>query len=151
MSTFAPLPQNEPIKTVIKAAFDADLDIEGGWGYDTQAPLIIKALPEDHSKEQLQHMLASMRCYLEMHMTLPKEKRYGSINLNEKHRRKEGTLESVTYSVEAMKESDYERFINEYKEGYGKSDFDMNDHFRRRKAATLRRDITVVFDISALE
>jgi hypothetical protein len=152
MNEFSRLPNTEPLQKVIKAAFDTDIDIDGGWGYDETAPLHIRTLSEGILREQMQHMLASMRTYLEMHLTLPKEKRYGSINLNEVKRerfeRNGRKLECVTYRAEAMKESDYEAFIEEYKQGYGKSDFDLNDHFQRRKEATITRTVTLWFDIS---
>jgi hypothetical protein len=152
MCDFHRLNNEEPIRKVLKAAFDADIDIDGGWGYDEASALRIRALSEGVSKEQMQHMLASMRTYLEMHLTLPKEKRYGSINLNEEKREQleanGSKLECVTYRAEAMKESDYEAFIEEYKQGYGKPDFDLNDHFQRRKEATLVRNVICWFDIS---
>ena len=57
------------------------------------------------------------------------------------------TFHRVTYTVTAMKESLYNAFVDEYKEGYGKADFDLADHFERRKEATLERKITYWFDI----
>jgi hypothetical protein len=154
MSDFSRLSDAEPLRSVFKAAFDADVDVEGGWGYDESSPLCIRSLSEGASRKQMQHMLASMRTYLEMHLTLPKEKRYGSINLNELSRkrleRSGKILECVSYRIDAMKESDYETFIEEYKQGYGKPDFDLDDHFQRRKAATITRTITFWFDISEI-
>ncbi len=150
MSDFMQLPENEPIKEIVKAAFDAELDIEGGWGYDKNRPTRIRSLPPHTALAQIQHMLASMRAYLEMHLTLPKEKRYGSINLNEIAREEtvlDGKkLHRVTYALSAMKESDYNRFIDEYKEGYGKEDFDLEAHFRARKEATLTREVVYWFE-----
>ena len=155
MPTFAQLPDTQPLQEVINAAFDAQLNVSGGWGYTKDAPIVIHALPAGQNLPQMQHMLASMRCYLEMHMTLPKEKRYGSIKLNEIDRDETGhqkrTLHRVVYRVDAMKEEDYERFIEEYKQGYGKADFDLQAHFQRRKHATLQREIAVYFDVTEVD
>jgi len=151
---FQPLPKDEPIRSVIKAAFDADLPVSGGWGYDKNDAMRLEALPPGHSVTQTEHMLASMRTYLEMHLTLPKETRYGSINLNETEREtiedESGVWHRVVYQVDAMKERDYESLIEEYKKGYGKEDFDIEAHFRKRKEATFQRMITVWFLLSFL-
>ncbi len=151
MGEFKALPDTEPIREVIKAAFDADLDIEGSWGYDKTHPTRILSLPSNATLSQVQHMLASMRAYLEMHLTLPKEERYGSINLNEISREEytenARTLHKVVYEINAMKERDYNRFIDEYKGGYGKEDFDLEAHFRARKEATLSREVVYWFEV----
>jgi hypothetical protein len=143
MPQFEQIPSGEPIRDVIKAAFDADLPLTGGWGYLQTSATCIEENPDRIPLGQLEHMIASMRAYLEMHMTQPEEARYGSINLNEKSREtietQEGIYHLVTYEISAMKESDYAFFIEEYKEGYGQEGFDMEDHFRRRKESTLIR------------
>jgi len=81
MVTFEQLKSGDDIREVIKTAFDADLSISGGWGYAQEEAMVIEASAVPLS--QLEHMLASMRTYIEMNMTLPPEERYGSINLNE--------------------------------------------------------------------
>jgi hypothetical protein len=88
-----------------------------------------------------------MRAYLEMNMTLEEDERYGAINLNELSREPIGGLEKVVYEVSAMKELEYKAFIAEYKENLEKSDFDMNDHFARRKEATLKREVLHWFKV----
>ncbi len=155
MQTFQHIPNDTPIHEVVLAAFDTKMDIEGGWGYSKEEATRFTANPQDLPASQLEHMLASMRVYLEMNMTLPKEKRYGSINVNERTREEineEGRLlHHVTYEVTGMKESDYAAFINEYKEGYGKEEFDMESHFRRRKEATLTRTVSHWFDVTQID
>jgi len=145
---------DSPIQDVILAAFDTRMDVAGGWGYTQEEATVLTANPQSLPLEQLEHMLVSMRTYLEMNMTLPKEARYGSINVNEKTRElyseKNKTYHKVTYEITAMKESDYATFIEEYKEGYGKVSFDVETHFKRRKAATLVRHELYWFDISRL-
>jgi len=152
MPQFEQIPSGEPIRDVIKAAFDADLPLTGGWGYLQSSATCIEENPDSIPLGQMEHMIASMRAYLEMNMTLAKEDRYGSINLNEKSREtietKEGIYHLVTYEISAMKESDYAFFIEEYKEGYGKEDFDMEDHFQRRKESTLIRTEAYWFEAS---
>ena len=154
MSQFKQIPSDEPIAEVIKAAFDTDLPVEGGWGYNKEEATLFTGNPQGLPVTQLEHMLASMHAYLEMNMTLPKEERYGSINLNEKNREEsvegEKIYHKVTYEITAMKEDIYATFIDEYKEGYGKEDFDMEAHFRRRKEATLTRLEPYWFEVSQI-
>jgi len=144
MSKFEVLKSNNDLKEIIKSAFDADLNISGDWGYTQDTITIIHSI--DVPLVQFEHMFASMRAYIEMNMTLSQEERYGSINLSEISREQitVDTLkyDKVTYEVTAMKEYIYNVFINEYKEGYGKSEFDMSDHFNKRKEATLTREVT---------
>ena len=154
MSLFKQIPSDEPITEVIKAAFDTDLPVEGGWGYTRDLATVLTGNPQGLPVTQLEHMLASMRAYLEMNMTLPKEERYGSINLNEKSREEivegEKLYHKVTYEITAMKEDTYAAFIDEYKEGYGKEGFDMEAHFQRRKEATLVRLEPYWFEVSQI-
>ena len=149
MPNFAQLKSGDDIREVIKTAFDADLSISGGWGYAQDNATVIDAATVPLS--QLEHMLASMRAYIEMNMTLPPEERYGSINLNEVQRDqiKEGELvyDKVTYEITAMKEEHYTAFINEYKEGLGKEGFDITEHFNQRKKATISRNEVYWFEV----
>jgi len=149
MKNFQEIKPGDDIKEVIKAAFDADLEVSGEWGYTKELATIIK--DSQIPVNQAEHTLASMRAYLEMNMTLEKEERYGSINLSEKDRveeKEEGRLfHKVSYEISAMKEDIYADFIKEYKEGHSKPDFDISDHFKRRKEATLLRDVIYWFEI----
>jgi predicted small secreted protein len=135
MMSFEQLKSDNDLKEVIKTAFDADLAVSGSWGYTQELATVIEST--EVPLAQLEHMLASMRSYIEMNMTLPKEDRYGSINLNETQREqiKVGDLvyDKVTYEITAMKEDLYTAFINEYKEGLGTEGFDITEHFNQRK------------------
>lgn len=149
MSHFEQLQCDNDLKEVIKSAFDSDIDLSGAWGYTQDLATVI------HSSEtpvtQLEHMLASMRSYIEMNMTLPEEDRYGSINLNETRREQEhiGNLvyDKVTYEITAMREDTYNTFISEYKEGLGKEGFDISEHFDQRKKATITRSEEYWFEV----
>lgn len=154
MVDFAQLQSDDDLREVVKSAFDADLAISGAWGYTKELATIIES--SEVPLKQLEHMLASMRAYIEMNMTLPQEERYGSINLNEtarEEKRIDGLVyEKVTYEITAMKEDLYTAFINEYKEGLGKEGFDITEHFNQRKKATICRTVTHWFEIhQALE
>ena len=96
-------------------------------------------------------MIASMRTYIEMSMTLPEAERFGSINLNELCREEEhvGNLiyDKVTYEITAIKEATYTAFINEYKEGLGTEGFDITEHFNQRKKATITRNEDYWFEV----
>lgn len=152
MPTFTQLKSDNDLKQIIKAAFDADLDIEGSWGYTQESATVVLSSPAPLA--QFEHMFASMRAYVEMNMTLSEDERYGSINLNEIKREQITTdnllYDKVIYEVSAMNEKLYASFIDAYKEGYGKDDFDMTDHFEKRKEATLKREVIHWFQISSL-
>lgn len=151
MLHFKSIQNDNNLKEVIKSAFDMDLSVTGSWGYTLEESTII----ENGGRtpiEELEYTIASMRTYIEMNMTLPKQERYGSINLNETGRietEKDNMLcHEVVYTVSAMQEEAYESFINEYKECFGKEDFDLALHFEKRKNATLTREITYYFKIN---
>ena len=150
MSPFEPLKSDNDLKEILKSAFDANLDISGSWGYTQVLSTIIHST--DNTLPQFEHMFASMRAYVEMNMTQDVSSRYGSINLNEikRERLTVDTLiyDKVIYKVSAIKESIYNTFITEYKEGYGQEDFDITAHFKRREEATLSRDVTHWFEIT---
>jgi len=150
MSPFEPLKSDNDLKEILKSAFDANLDISGSWGYTQVLSTIIHST--DNTLPQFEHMFASMRAYVEMNMTQDISSRYGSINLNEikRERLTVDTLiyDKVIYKVTAIKESIYNTFITEYKEGYGQEDFDITAHFKRREEATLSRDVTHWFEIT---
>ncbi|MFT7880187.1 MAG: hypothetical protein ABXS91_07330 [Sulfurimonas sp.] len=153
MSNFEPLTHENNLKEIIKSSFDMDLSITGGWGYTQQEATIIHDL-RNIPLTQFEHTFASMRAYGEMNMALPEELRYGSINLNEIDREKvtidNRHYEKITYEISAMKEHVYAALIDEYKEGYGKEGFDMEEHFQKRNKATLKRAVVHWFDITQI-
>jgi len=149
MFKFEQLKSDNDLKEVIKAAFDADLSVSGDWGYTQELATIIES--SEVPVKQLEHMIASMRTYIEMNMILPKEERYGSINLNEIHREQIAiepyVYDKVTYEITAMREETYAVFINEYKEGLGTEGFDITEHFNQRKKATITRNEEYWFEV----
>jgi hypothetical protein len=152
MSNFKHIPSDNDIRKMIKSAFDADLELDGAWGYSKEESTILQAKDNTVPIYQLEHTLALMRAYLEMNMTLEKEARYGSINVNEISRedfKNRGLhYHKINYEISAMKDEAYANFINEYKEGYGKDDFDLTEHFKKRKDATLTRVVVHWFEVS---
>ena len=152
MKTFEKLNEDDNIQELLKVAFDANLDIKGSWGYTQERATTI--ITSTTPLSQFEHMFASMRAYMEMSMTVDEENRYGSINLNEVSREQISVAnllyDKVNYEVTAMNEKVYASFINEYKEGYGKDNFDLEEHFKRRKEKTLRREVTHWFEVSSL-
>jgi hypothetical protein len=128
------------ISDVIKEYFDVDLDISGGWGYDHSSSVIVNSLsvPID----QFLHMFSTIRATIEMNLMLEDNERYGGINVTfiDGHQIEieNKIYDKITFEVTAMKEKDYANFIQEYKDNYGKNkDFDMTDHFNRRKEASI--------------
>ena len=150
MSSFNKITDETPLAEVIKSAFGTSLSVSGGWGYAEENATRIEKNSSDTPLSQLEHMLASMRTYLEMHMTREESERYGNINLNETGRkaikRSGKYYDKVHYEITAMKETLYADFINEYKESYGKNSFNIETHFKRRKEATLIRKIVFWFE-----
>jgi len=155
MITFNPLQENTNIQKLIKETFDADLPLAGDWGYSTDRASIITALPQGMRILQLEHTITTIRAHLEMNITQEKEHRYGAINANEKAREVISTdtavFDKVTYEITAMKEDLYNAFIKEYKEGYDNESLDLNDHFKRRKEATLTREVIHYFEVSNIK
>ena len=152
MPTFQELKSDNDLKEIIKTAFDMDLDISGDWGYTEASATIIHSTTTPIV--QLEHIFASMRAYTEMSMTLEDKDRYGSVNVNEKAREEVShdgkRFHKVDYEVTGMKEDLYKGFIDEYKEMSEKPGFDVADHFKRRKEATLVRMVTHWFDVTDL-
>ena len=146
---FKQLDKVDNIKEVIKSSFEVELDISGEWGYAQDKPLIVHSCD---SFDSFAFMFASIRANIEMSMVLDEDDRYSGINLTliEKEELPNSIIK-VTYKIEAMKNSIYKKFIKEYKEGYGKEAFDMNDHFKRRKEATLTREVVYYFEVSTLQ
>ena len=151
MADFKKLNSTDEIKEIIQSAFDTTLDISGNWGYSKEEPTIIHST-DGITRTLYEHKFASMRAYIEMNMTLPKEDRYGSINVNELSREEiieeKKIYDRVTYEISAMREDRYALFIDEYKDGYGKDWFDIDEHFRNRKLATLIREEVYWFDVT---
>jgi len=143
MSSFQSLSCNDDLKDIIKTAFDSDLDIAGAWGYSKE--LATEIITIDIPLSQLEHIFASMRAYIEMNMTLEVTDRYASINVNELSRETlaidNRTYHKIIYTITAIKESRYADFIKEYKNKYGKEDFDLDAHFAKRKKETLSREV----------
>jgi hypothetical protein len=154
MKTFKQLAQNTNIHELINTTFDADLPLKGGWGYSKENPTIINSLPTGTPLLQLEHMVSTIRAHLEMNITQDPDNRYAGINVNERAREeiktKESILNKVTYEVTGIKEYLYTSFIKEYKTSYGQEDFDLNAHFKKRKDATLTREVIYYFDVTSL-
>jgi len=149
MDQFPILSHEDNLSDMIERVYETRLDVAGGWGYAREEATRLNPLPV--SRAQLQHNLAHMRVYLEMNITQTEATRYSGIDLVETARETLGKFECVTYRVTGILEKQYNDFIQEYKEGYGKEDFDISGHFARRKAATLTREIEYWFDLSGWE
>ncbi|MCK5111397.1 MAG: hypothetical protein KAQ94_07740 [Arcobacteraceae bacterium] len=137
----------DSIQKVIKEVFDLKLDISGGWGYDNNSAIIVEKL--DMPIEQFIHMFATMRANIEMNLTLEEGERYTGINLTLEDSKKfeinNKIYNIVSFKITAMKEKVYTDFIQEYKDGYGKKDFDLTDHFDRRKQNSITREVDYWF------
>ena len=125
---------------VIEEVFGVKLDISGGWGYDNKSAVKVHSL--DIPIDQFIHTFASIRANIEMNLLLEEEDRYGGINVNfvngEQIEIENKMYDRITFTITAMKETEYAKFIQEYKDNYGKNkEFDMDDHFKRREEATI--------------
>ncbi len=144
MQEFKEIVAEEDLENFIKVVFNADLKVSGAWGYSKELATVI-AQDNNSSVAQIEFTLATMRAYLEMNMTLKEDERYGAINLNELSRVVDGKYEKVIYEISAIRELDYKKFIDEYKENSEHSDFNMMEHFNQRKKATLKREVIYWF------
>ncbi len=155
MSSFQQIQNSQDIKQTLNATFNVDLSLDGGWGYIQEEATIIEALKDGMSPTQLEHMIVTMRTHLEMNIIQEKTNRYAGINANEKSRESLHTdntvIDKVSYEITAIKEDLYHAFVKEYKEGYESEAFDLSDHFRRRKEATLIREVVHYFDITHIK
>ena len=155
MTTFNQLIEQDNIQEFIKTTFDIDFPLSGNWGYSEEEATVIDSLPHGMPLKQLEHTLTTIRAHLEMDITQEKENRYGGINANEKSRelitKETATFEKITYEITAMKEDLYNAFIKEYKAGYENEKLDLNEHFKRRKEATILRETVHYFEVSRIK
>jgi len=137
---FENLPAVDDISGVIEDIFGVKLDVSGGWGYDNNSALIVKSL--DVPLVQFFQMFASMRANIEMNLTLDEDTRYAGINVTQLEH-KEFKIENdkydiLTFKVAGIKEKEYNNFIQEYKENFGKKEFDLDKHFKLREESTIK-------------
>ncbi len=134
---------------LILEVFDVKLDISGGWGYDYKSPVVVNSL--DIPIDQFLNLFASLRANIEMNMTLEEDDRYGGINVHfidgEQFSIENKTYDHVRFEVTAMKEREYAKVIQEYKDNYGKNrDFDMDKHFKKREELTIKLIVDFWFE-----
>ncbi len=144
---FKQIDSDDNIQKVIKEIFGVQLQISGGWGYNNNSATIIEKL--NMPIDQFAHMFATMRVNIEMNLTLEEGKRYSGINLTLEESKKSEinnqTYDVISFKVTAMNEKQYSKFTKEYKQGYGKEEFDLSDHFKRRTENTIIRNIDCWF------
>jgi len=149
MTTFNELPPQDNLQAFIKAAFNIEFPLSGDWGYTKEKATVIENLREGMPLNQLEHTITTIRTQIEM----SEKNAYRGINVNEKGRESINNsdnklFEKVIYEITAMKEEDYNSFVQEYKDGYKNKELDLNDHFKRRKEATLIREVCHYFEVS---
>lgn len=140
----------DDLQAFIQQHFEVELPVKGGWGYDADAPVVVSPHPT-LPVAQIEQIFATILANIEMNLMFEKGEGFAGINVKEIAREKKGDVESVEYEITALPEKRYAEFIDEYKEGYGKADFDIEDHFRRREAETIRRNVTLYFKIDRSE
>lgn len=127
----------DDISGLILEVFDVKLDISGGWGYDYKNSVVVNSL--DMPIDQFLNLFANLRANIEMNLTLEEDERYGGINVHflngEQFTIDNKTYDHVTFEITAMKEKEYAKVIQEYKDNYGKNEnFDMDKHFKKEKS-----------------
>lgn len=130
----------DDLSGVINDIFQVELDIDGGWGYDNNNPVIVNSLKMPIN--EFLDMFAMIRSNIEMNLMLDEEKRFSGINVNfiegKQVKIDNKIFDVLTYEISAIKEKEYAFFIQEYKDNYGKNlQFDLNDHFERRKKSSI--------------
>ena len=126
---------------LIQEVFDVKLDISGGWGYGYKTPVMVNSL--NMSIDQFLNLFANLRANIEMNMTLEEDNRYGGINVHfldgEQFTIENKTYDHIRFEVTAMREKEYAKVIQEYKDNYGKNEnFDMDKHFKKREELTIK-------------
>ncbi len=122
------------IKQIIKESFGVELDISGDWGHTKGTALIVHNLKG--KEEDFFPIFASMRANYELNLLKDEDEKYAGINPAVKNIDKVDGYQKITFTIQAIKKSIYNELINEYKQGYGKKDFDIGAHFKKRKEAT---------------
>jgi len=138
---FKQLTPVEDISALILEVFDVKLDISGGWGYNNKMPTIINTL--DIPIDQFLNLFANIRANIEMNLTLEDDDRYGGINVHflegEQFTIENKIYDHIKFEITAMKEKEYAKIIQEYKDNYGKNtNFDMDMHFKKREELTIK-------------
>lgn len=138
---FDTIPPVDDLGGVIEDVFGVKLDIKGGWGYDDKTAVEVGDL-KDIETDQFLHMFGSIRANVEMNLTLEEEDRYGGINLHLEELKEFDingkNYKVATYTITAMPEKKYAGFIQEYKDNYGKKEFDLDAHFKAREESTIK-------------
>jgi len=145
MIEFKQINSTDSISKIIKSAFGVDIEVKGSWGYSKDKNTDISAI-QDNIKGT-QELMAMMRANMEMNMLLSENERYGSISLNEINREENNNFHHIEYEITAMKESDYKSFIQEYKDNFSDNNFDLENHFNKRKEATIKRNVSHWFKV----
>ncbi len=131
----------ENIKETIKNIFDLDLEVSGGWGYNQQSALKIEKI--ESSFEQFAHTFAIMRANVEMNIMQDESNRYSGLNVHIEDKdeitKDDITYKIISFKITATQTEQNNKFIKEYKENYGKADFDITEHFLKRKEAAITR------------
>lgn len=138
---FKELESVDDMSDIIKEVFDVKLDVTGGWGYSHKNAVVVKSL--DIPIDQFLNLFATLRANLEMNLTLEEEERYSGINVHfldgEQFSVDGKTYDHIRFEITAMREKDYAKVIQEYKDNYGKNeDFDMDEHFKKRKELSVK-------------
>ncbi len=137
----------EDIQKIAKEIFGIDLSISGGWGYDENSATVIDKL--EMPMDQFTNIFATIRANIEMNITLDDENRYSAINItlidSKETKINNKTYTVVSFKITAINELLYKDFIKEYKEGYGKKEFDLAEHFKKREENTIVRNIDYWF------
>ena len=131
----------DDISKLILEVFDVKLDISGGWGYDYKTSVIVNSI--DMSIDQFLNLFANLRANIELNLTLEEDDRYGGINVHfldgEQFTIENRTYDHIRFEVTAMREKEYAKVIQEYKDNYGKNEnFDMDKHFKKREELTIK-------------
>lgn len=134
---FEKISSSDKVEDIIFGTFNLRLPVAGGWGYSKENAVQITS--NEIEIEQLQCMFVTALSTIEMSLTLPKESRYGGINVKKISVEKFDQFEKTTFEITAMLETVYADFIKEYKENHGKKEFNLQEHFKRREQNTLKR------------
>jgi hypothetical protein len=148
-------------KNTLESIYDyiGDLPLNGGWGYKKEDAVIINKydLMVDQSYHfngiGLEYFLIRHRNWTELITFKKEDEQFSEIEFNmleqnlhfdEKH-----IYDHVVYEITCFRSSDYKILQEEWETKYGSTDFDINEHTRKRESKKVIFTKEIWFEISS--
>ena len=154
----------ESARNILAADFKSlggELPIRGGWGYsqedtviiDKNDPIVPSGIPFDGV--EIEYIFVEKRIYKELIIFRPPEERFAGIKWKLLKQRstehKQRSYDVLSFEVTALPSKDFEELKAEWEgpDGYGSPGFDVDAHFSKRDAKTIRYVAEYWFDVTS--